>query len=456
VTKADPTTQDGVSTLLAPHAARPFAFLLDSRDGSRASYVGSRPVDQLVVDRQAAAHRWTGAGWARERGDAFDAIGRFVEESSARPTAAPGGLRAVARTVGYLSYELGCLAQGVEPVPIDPVGAPLAVLSTYPSVQAFDPETARVWTIEFQGIERRKSHVEVPSAAFRLLAAPAQADSAEATARAAYRRGFARIAAAIRAGEIYQANLTRTIRLPFRGDPLACYLRLRARQPVPYGAYLDLGELQILSNSPECFLRIEGDLIETAPIKGTRARGDDAASDAAAVASLRADPKERAEHIMIVDLERNDLGRICETGSVEVAEHGRVLTLATVHHLESTVRGRLRHDVGAADLLRATYPGGSVTGAPKIQAMRTIAEVEPFARGVYTGSIVAFNGARAADMSIAIRTAVVSAGHVSYGTGGGIVADSDPEREYEETVTKSRAFLDSLVDEDSVAAVSRA
>jgi para-aminobenzoate synthetase component 1 len=353
-----------------------------------------------------------------------------------------------ARTVGYLAYELGAHIERVPAVPNDPVGAPLAVFSTYSQVDMLDTHAGTETRVEFRDSRTRKSDQPVPAGGVPVAPSGAEPDDLEL--RACYRRGFDRIAAAIRDGEIYQANLTRRLRRPFADDPFACYLRLRARQPVPCGAYLDLGSLHILSNSPECFLRIDRDWIETRPIKGTRKRGTDPAEDQEEIASLVADPKEIAEHVMIVDLERNDLGRICTVGSVEVAEHTRVLSLATLHHLESTVRGRLRSRVGAADVLRATFPGGSVTGAPKIQAMRIIAEVEPSARGIYTGAIGAFNGPRRAELNIAIRTAVVADGFVTYGTGGGIVADSRPDAEYEETVTKSLAFLDSLAMKDNV------
>ena len=174
--------------------------------------------------------------------------------------------------------------------------------------------------------------------------------------REQYGRGFERISRAIDAGEIYQANLTRAIDLPFTDDARACYLALRARQAVPYGAFLDLGTFAIVSNSPECFLDIAGEHIATYPIKGTRPRSNDAVVDAAAVAALTRDPKELAEHVMIVDLERNDLGRLCATGSVEVTEHARVLSLATVHHLVSKVRGRLRSDASHCRHSRRDLP----------------------------------------------------------------------------------------------------
>jgi len=439
-------------SLITAHRGRRYPFFLDVGASGAPSYLGSDPIRQLVVTRDGRSSQWDGRAW-RPVGDddPIEAIGRFIDESAADAHTARGRSNAAsipARTVGYLAYELGAYIERVPAVRDDPVGAPLAVLSTYSHVDVLDGSTGRETRVEFLDTRTRKSDQPVPAGAVAVEPSGVELDDVELRAR--YRRGFDRIAAAIRDGEIYQANLTRRLRRPFSDDPVSCYLRLRARQPVSHGAYLDLGSLQILSNSPECFLSIDHDWIETRPIKGTRKRGKDDAEDQAEIASLVADPKEIAEHVMIVDLERNDLGRVCTTGSVEVAEHTRVLSLATLHHLESTVRGRLRPRVGTADLLRATFPGGSVTGAPKIQAMRIIAEVEPSARGVYTGAIAAFNGPRRAELNIAIRTAVVAAGYVTYGTGGGIVADSRPNAEYEETVTKSRAFLDSLAVEDNV------
>jgi para-aminobenzoate synthetase component 1 len=200
----------------------------------------------------------------------------------------------------------------------------------------------------------------------------------------------------------------------------------------------------LLSNSPECYLRVDGQIVRTLPIKGTRPRAGDRAKDRGLARDLARDAKERAEHLMIVDLERNDLGRVCRTGSVTVPAFAEVASFATVHHLVSEVRGCLREDVSLADMLRATFPGGSITGAPKIRAMEIIAEVEQAARGVYTGAIGFFNGPRSLELSIAIRTAIATADAVHYSTGGGIVADSRVDGEWEETVTKARAFMDTI------------
>ena len=439
-----------ILSLLDRRAERRFPFLLDAGESTRWSFAGCDPIEQLVVRRDGPPTIWRGRSWERVDEDPIVAIGRFVEASEAEAHVVSGSIdlpaRVAARTVGYLAYELAPWIEDVPTAATDPVGAPLAVLSVYSQVAAHDPTSGKSATLAFEPSRReRKSDTPVPAGGPPLEPDHAAHPDSEAL-RARYRRGFERIQRAIAAGEIYQANLTRRLVRPFAGTPLDGYRRLRARQPVPYGAFLDFGTFALLSNSPECFLEISQDDIATYPIKGTRARIDDRERDAATVASLVSDPKELAEHVMIVDLERNDLGRISVTGSVVVTEHARVLSLATVHHLVSRVAGRLRDGVGVADILRATFPGGSISGAPKIQAMRTIAEVEPTARGVYTGAIGAFNGARCASLNVAIRTPVVAGGTVFYGTGGGIVADSRLEAEYEETVTKSRAFLDSLAE----------
>lgn len=214
--------------------------------------------------------------------------------------------------------------------------------------------------------------------------------------------------------------------------------------PAPFAAYLDLrgdfGGVEVLSSSPERFLLTDGDRIETRPIKGTRPRGATPVEDARNVEALRASAKDRAEHLMIVDLERNDLGRVACTGSVEVSRFAAVESFATVHHMVSDVRALLREGTTLATLLRATFPGGSITGAPKLRAMEILAEVEAVERGPYTGAIGFFNGGDQIELSIAIRTALAAGGRVLYATGGGIVADSDPDREWDETELKLAAL----------------
>ncbi|MCH7553208.1 MAG: anthranilate synthase component I family protein, partial [Chloroflexi bacterium] len=231
---------------------------------------------------------------------------------------------------------------------------------------------------------------------------------------------------------------------PAPGDPWLLYESLRRHNPAPFSAYLNMGAFAVLSSSPERFLRLRDGVIETSPIKGTRPRGVTEALDDGLALDLKNSVKDRAEHVMIVDLERNDLGRVAETGSVQVTEMMALRRFATVQHLVSTVQARLRPDTGVADLLRATFPGGSITGAPKIRAMEIIDELEPVRRGVYTGAIGYFSAHGGFDLNIAIRTMVVKDSVAHVHVGGGIVYDSDPEAEYQETLDKGRGMLAAL------------
>lgn len=245
----------------------------------------------------------------------------------------------------------------------------------------------------------------------------------------------------IAAGDIYQVNLTHTMTAPWRGDAGSFYGRLREVSPAPFSCFIRLGDTEVLSASPECFLRIEDRRIVTRPIKGTRPRLPKPDDDAASVSDLLASPKERAELIMITDLERNDLGQVCEYGSVHVTGLCELESFAQVHHLVSTVEGTLRPEISPVQAVRACYPGGSITGAPKKRAREIIAELEPVTRGIYTGALGFFRWDGRAVFNIAIRTLVIRDGRASYGVGAGIVADSDPALEYEETLHKAAGLL---------------
>jgi para-aminobenzoate synthetase component 1 len=253
----------------------------------------------------------------------------------------------------------------------------------------------------------------------------------------------------IRAGDIYQVNISQRFEAACAEDPFDVYLRLRALSPAPFAAFLRFPDCAVLSSSPERFLRYTpGDQrIETRPIKGTRPRGASPEEDEALRRELLASEKDRAENVMIVDLERNDLGRVAEIGSVRVTGLFEAETYATVHHLVSTVEARLAEGRDAVDLLRATFPGGSITGAPKIRSMEIIDELEPVARGVYTGSIGYIRPNGEMDLNIAIRTMVVKDGRAYFSVGGGIVADSEPAAEYQETLDKGAAMARALVGE---------
>jgi aminodeoxychorismate synthase component I len=245
----------------------------------------------------------------------------------------------------------------------------------------------------------------------------------------------------IAAGDIYQVNLSHRFTAQWKGDVLAFYEALRHYSPAPYAAFLELDGRAILSTSPESFLKISGGAIRTRPIKGTRPRHADATADALSAYELRSSPKETAELVMITDLERNDLGAICEYGSVHVKELLELECHEHVFHLVSTVAGRLRDGLDHVTALRACFPGGSITGAPKKRAREIIAELEDGPRGVYTGALGWFGFNGESQFNIAIRTVVIEGGRAHFHVGAGIVADSIPDKEWQETLDKAAGIL---------------
>ncbi|HMB06311.1 MAG TPA: aminodeoxychorismate synthase component I [Isosphaeraceae bacterium] len=258
--------------------------------------------------------------------------------------------------------------------------------------------------------------------------------------REGYRAAVGRVLEYIAAGDLFQANLSQRFAARGRPAPLDLYLRLKRQSPAPFAAFLRWDDLAVVGASPEWFYRTRGDRLVTRPIKGTRPRGRDRAEDERLADELRRSRKDRAELTMIVDLERNDLGRVCRFGSVRVIDPVTVESFAQVHHLVATVAGDIRPGLGPIDILRAVFPGGSITGAPKVRAMEIIDELEPTRRSLYTGAIGYFSRGGASGFNIAIRTMLVEGDRVSFQVGGGIVADSDPEAEYLETLHKGRGL----------------
>ena len=248
----------------------------------------------------------------------------------------------------------------------------------------------------------------------------------------------------IRAGDIYQVNLSQRFTAPWTDSGWNFHRAMHSASPAPFGAFLDAGDFQLASSSPERFLRLSGQHVQTRPIKGTRPRSTDPQRDAQLAYELQSSEKERAELVMITDLLRNDLGRVCEFGSVQVPELMRLERFAQVQHLVSTVEGRLRAGHSHLAALRDCFPGGSITGAPKFRAMEIIDELEPVTRGPYTGSLGYLGFNRESQFNIAIPPAIIREGQVHYQAGAGIVADSNPEMEYEETVAKARGFSKAL------------
>ena len=350
--------------------------------------------------------------------------------------------------IGYFGYDLArrierlpATAEDAERIPEMAVGIyDWAVVVDHLERRAWlagqgrDPETDIKWG---SLVERLSSPPpEKTRAPFRILSPVASNLTHDA-----YAGAFRRIRGYIHDGDCYQVNLAQRFAAAAAGDPWLAYQRLRIINPAPYSAYLNTPYAQILSASPERFLKVEGGRVETKPIKGTRPRAGHARLDAELVEALRASEKDRAENLMIVDLLRNDLSKSCAPGTVKVPKLFDVESYATVHHLVSTVTGELRADRDALDLLRGCFPGGSITGAPKLRAMQIIEELEPLRRGVYCGAIgyAGFDGNM--DVNIAIRTLVHSHGTVRFWAGGGIVADSRLEDEYQETFDKAAAML---------------
>jgi para-aminobenzoate synthetase component 1 len=259
--------------------------------------------------------------------------------------------------------------------------------------------------------------------------------------RPEYVRAVQRIRAYIAAGDVYQVNMSQRFETGFKGDSYALFKRLFELNPAPFFAYVNAGSHQIVSTSPERFLQRKGRCVETRPIKGTRPRGKTPDEDRKMKAELSQSPKDDAELSMIVDLLRNDLGKVCEGGSVFVKEHKRLEAYQNVYHLVSDVEGVLAEKKNSVDLIRAAFPGGSITGCPKIRSMEIIDELESRRRHVYTGSIGYIGFHDTMDLSIAIRTATIADNRLVFSVGGGIVFDSDPQDEFEETLHKGQTLM---------------
>ncbi len=386
----------------------------------------------------------------------------------------------LAGAVGYFGYELG---QSCEPVHLsarDDFSLPDLLLLYNDRIAVIDHQLARVFAIglgfagcesdanaraEQASIELERTFVTrapCDAGTTRKLSTPAARwvldrdpppDAEESLGSEHYAEAVEAVRSEIAAGNVYQANLTQRIDLNAPdcdgGNQSeigwSLHRALREINPAPFAAYFSLPEVEIVSSSPERFLRLDPDRrVESRPIKGTRRRGASPEEDALLAKELEASPKDRAENLMIVDLVRNDLGRVCETGSVEVPDLMAIEPYATVHQMVSTVRGKLRADRDRADLLRATFPPGSMTGAPKIAAMEIIDRIEPVRRGIYSGAIGYLDARGGLDLSVVIRTLLVREGRVHMHGGGAVVSDSEPEAEYREALDKVRALLAAL------------
>lgn len=390
------------------------------------------------------------------RGDPFATLARLMAhfELPSMPDLPPF-LGGVAGSFGY------GLRHHLERVPAhrrDDQAIPDLLLGAYDLVVAIDHVAKRGWLISSgfpatgdARAARAGARLDWALDLFARQAKPAAGSSWAIAARPElsgedYKAMIRRAIDYIEAGDIYQANITQRFRARLHAgiDRLELYRALRRRNPATFAAFLEFDDIALLSSSPERFLKLRDGKVETRPIKGTRPRGRSAAEDASLAAELLASEKDRAENLMIVDLLRNDLSRVCRMGSVKVPVLWGLESYATVHHLVSVVTGEMLAEKNAVDLLRATFPGGSVTGAPKIRAMEIIAELEPTSRGPYCGAIgyLGFDGSM--DSNIVIRSYCLKGDDLSFQVGGGIVADSDPALELDESLTKAKALIETL------------
>ncbi|HEY3279310.1 MAG TPA: anthranilate synthase component I family protein [Gemmatimonadales bacterium] len=454
-------------------ARPPFAFLLESLVGgerwARYTFLGTEPREAWRY-RGPQIERWTPAeGW-RGAGETAEPLAHLAQRMRELPGApVPGLPRFTGGAVGYVGYDVVRTIERLPAPPPDTLGVPDAVLMIADSLVILDNLFGRAIVIAnvevppdvgaaqrvrlYDAAEERLdtligrlggTHTLAPLALDGQRSAP-PLDAESRYPRDAFERDVERIRAYIAAGDTFQTVLSRRQVVAGAVDPVRLYRYLRALNPAPYLFYLALDDLAVVGSSPEVLVRVEGDEVTVRPIAGTRPRGATAEEDEALSAALRADAKELAEHRMLVDLGRNDVGRVAQYGSVRVTDLLAIERYSHVQHLVSEVRGRLRPGYDALDVFRACFPAGTVTGAPKVRAMEIIDELEPERRGPYAGAVGYVGwGAASLDTAIAIRAAVVLKDRVVIQAGAGIVADSDPAREFEETEAKARAVLNAL------------
>ena len=456
----------------------PFLVFLDSAVADeqlgRYSFITADPVT-AIRSKGLLTQQLVEGHWVRVSADPLTHVQALVAAHAAPPV--PDLPPFQGGAAGYVGYDWGMMLERVPRPRYDDLAMPDVQLGLYDWVVAWDHAADRAWVISTGVPDRGPAQIEraarrlafvrerlardagcgmrdaggrISHPASRIPAAPSYAVPDVPGVRSNFtRQGYldavARVIEYVFAGDIFQANLSQRLEAPLVDTPLDLYRRLRSRNPAPFSAYLDFGDLVVASSSPERFLRVEpGGRVETRPIKGTRPRGLSPEHDAALAQALAESAKDRAENVMIVDLLRNDLSRVCQAGTVRVPELFAIEHYATVHHLVSTVVGELAPERGPVDVLRAAFPGGSITGAPKVRAMQIIAELEPTQRAVYCGAIGYLSCSGALDTSIVIRTCLVLGRAVYVQVGGGIVADSDPEQEYRETLDKARGLIAAL------------
>jgi para-aminobenzoate synthetase component 1 len=440
--------------LFAAFLDLPYPVLLDSpKSGNTPARYSYLAADPFMVVRSKGQRVWVEERSVVE-GSPFDVLrdllGRY------RIDRVPGLPPFQGGAIGYLAYELAHHLELLPGAAVDGLDLPELNIAFYDWVVAQDGITGKTWAIATglpdggeAGARDRLDWIEeclgqpIPVASALQPAVGASRVTSNFT-KDAYLRAVRTVKDYIAAGDVYQVNISQRFEADISSDPWELYRRLRHVNPSPYSAYLGFPEVSVLSASPEEFLKLEDGLLRTRPMKGTRPRGISASEDRKVASELLASEKDRAENVMIVDLMRNDLGRVCVPGSIAVPELFAIEEYPTVHQMVSTVTGRTRTGVGPVEVLKACFPGGSVTGAPKIRAMEIIDEIEPVQRSVYCGAIgyIGFDGSML--MSIPIRNILVTGDRAYIQVGGGIVADSDPDAEYRESLDKAAGSMMAL------------
>ncbi|HWQ40590.1 MAG TPA: aminodeoxychorismate synthase component I [Desulfosporosinus sp.] len=453
--------------LLQAFKEKPSPFFLDSGEGYKElgcySYMGSSPFLEATAYRDHLELFWPNLSIQEtlplHKSDCFDFLNKCSDKYQVFHSPFPfsGG------AVGFLSYDLKSEIESLTDCAEEDLNLPLWRFSWYDGIVVYDHSQGNYWLTACGIDENGTCNADLAHSRIENLEqflykfVPEQLEESQdlvnptayhdsviipSVSHEDYLADLKRVIAYIYAGDIYQANLTQRFSMLWQGDAWNLYTQLHKQNPAPFAAFLPYPDFQILSSSPERFIRIQpSGKIETRPIKGTRPRGKSPSDDQEQATELQNSPKDRAELTMIIDLERNDLGRICEFGTVKVRDLIALEKYPTVWHLASTITGQLLKGLKPSDILQAVFPGGSITGAPKIRAMEIIEELEPYKRGLYTGSIgyMGFDGAW--DFNIVIRTILLKDKKAFVHVGGGIVADSVPESEYYETLDKAKALF---------------
>ncbi len=447
-----PDAPDSLIELFTPLSSMPFAMLLDS---AAQNHINSRYdilVAQPLVTLEAKGRRCTVTtpdGSDELNADPFELLKTLQQQylgpcqNTEQPLPFTGG------ALGYIGYDAGRVIEQLPQSANDDIKLPDICFGLYPWALVLDKQLRELWYVDCRGDvatrwpqqqawlqTQQQNYLQQQQQKFLLSSAwQANMDKTQ------YQQKFEQIQAYLKSGDCYQINLAQRFSARYQGDEWQAYLKLRASNAAPFSAFIRLAKGAVLSISPERFIALDNGQVETKPIKGTKPRFADVTLDAQSASALQQSAKDRAENVMIVDLLRNDLGKVCKPGSVKVPSLFAIESFPAVHHLVSTVTGELNPYLGGVDLVKAAFPGGSITGAPKIRAMEIIEELEPCRRSVYCGSIVYFSQHGRMDSNIAIRTLLCVEGQIYCWAGGGIVADSTFESEYQETFDKVARIL---------------